>query len=293
MNRLACMLAFVETVEAGSFTAASPALGLTAPMVGRQVRALEDHLRVSLLTRTTRRHSLTEAGRRYFERCKTLLAELDAAEDNVASLREGPRGLLRVDAPVTFGSTCLAPVLADYLAANPEMRVDLTLNNRVVDLVEEGYDAVIRTGVLPDSRLMSRALSPFPLMACAAPTYLERHGEPQTLDDLEHHACLRFRPGAPHDVWTFVGEGGSLATVKVSGPFSSNSGHALRAAAVAGMGITLQAAALLEDDVRSGALRTVLAGMTPKPLPMHVLFPVGRPVLPKLRSFLDFMTERF
>lgn len=293
MDRLACMATFKRVVEAGSFAAASQSLGLTAPMIGRQVKALEDHLGVQLLTRTTRRHSLTEAGRLYVERCRAVLAELEAADESVAKIRSAPRGLLRIDAPVTFGSTCLAPALGDYLASHPEMRVELTLNNRVVDLVEEGYDIVFRTGDLPDSGLISRALAPYVLVACAAQSYIERSGEPDVPDDLRRHACLTFRPGAVHDVWTFVNETGQVSRVEVSGPFTSNSGQALRAAALAGVGIALQPATLLQDDLRAGRLRPVLRPWKPRTLPMHVLYPASHSQLPKLRSFLDFIAERF
>jgi DNA-binding transcriptional LysR family regulator len=293
MDRLTHLQTFVRVVEMGSFAAASEFLGLTPAMVGRQVRALEDHLGAQLLNRTTRRHSLTEAGRIYFERAKAVLEELEAADESVARMRAVPRGLLRVDAPVTFGSTCLAPAMADFLAVFPEIRVELTLNNRIVDLVEEGYDVVFRTGDLPDSGLMARALSPYQLVACAAPSYLEQRGEPTEPGDLEQHACLGFRPGAPNEVWTFLDSEERQSAVRVSGPFSSNNGHTLRMAAIAGAGIILQAEALLLEDIKAGRLVRVLPRMRPKSLPMHVLFPPSRLVVPKLRSFLDFVADRF
>jgi len=295
MDRLKCMSVFVRVVEAGSFAAVAETAGMTAPMVGRHVRALEDALGTQLLSRTTRRQSLTEAGRIYYERSKSILADLAAADESVAQMRVVARGTLRIDAPVTFGSACLAPALPDYLAAYPEVRVELTLNNRLVDLVEEGYDAVIRTGDLPDSGLIARALAPYRLVVCASPDYLARRGMPQHPDDLVSHACLGFHPGFAFDIWSFedAKAGPLVIKVKVSGPLSTNHGQALREAALGGAGIILQPEALLQDELVSGGLIRLLDANPPRPLPMHVLYSPTRAVTPKLRSFLDFVTERF
>jgi len=260
MDRLKCMSVFVRVVEAGSFVAVADSVGMTAPMVGRHVRALEDDLGAQLLSRTTRRQSLTEAGAIYYERSKSILADMEAADESVARMRSVARGTLRVDAPVTFGSARLAPALPHYLAAHPEVRVELTLNNRVVDLVEEGYDAVIRSGDLPDSGLMARALAPYRLIACASPEYLERRGVPRHPDDLTSHACLGFHPGFAFDTWSF--EGGMneppVIKVKVNGPLSTNHGHALREAALGGAGIILQPEALVEGQRQPGSTSTKL-----------------------------------
>ena len=262
-------------------------------MVGRHIRMLEDHLGVQLITRTTRRQSLTEAGRIFYDRSKVVLGELAAAEQSVAELRSVPRGLLRVDAPVTFGAHQLAPVLHEYLRRCPEVRVELTLNNRLVDLVEEGYDAVIRVGQLPDSGLISRALAPYRLIACAAPSYLAHRGHPQLPADLSSHACLGFHPGSPVDSWTFQDRNGQSITVRVSGPLISNNGQALLATALSGAGILLQAEGLVAAEIAAGRLVVVLEHFAPRPLPMHVLFSVARAPNPKLRTFLDFLSERF
>jgi len=294
MDRLKCMSVFVRVVEAGSLAAVAESVGMTAPMVGRHVRALEDDLGAQL-RRTTRRQSLTEAGRIYYERSKSILADLEAADESVARMRSVARGTLRVDAPVTFGSPRPAPALPDYLAAHPEVRVELTLNNRVVDLVEEGYDAVIRTGDLPDSGLMARALAPYRLVACASREYLEQRGVPRRPDDLTSHACLGFHPGFAFDTWSFQGGAGQppVIKVKVNGPLSTNHGHALREAALCGAGVILQSEALVEADLASGRLTRLLEDNPPQPLPMHILYSPTRAVTPKLRSFLDFVTERF
>jgi DNA-binding transcriptional LysR family regulator len=259
------------------------------------VRALEDLLGTQLLNRTTRRHSLTEAGRIYYERSKAILADLEAADESVALMRSVSRGVLRIGAPVIFGSACLAPALPDYLAANPEVRVEMTLNNRVLDLLDEGYDAVIRTGPLPDSGLIARALAPYRLVACATPAYLARYGTPSHPKDLVAHSCLGFHPGAAFDTWSFAGQGpdDDVIQVQVSGPMSANSGQALREAALGGVGIVLQAEALLAPDLTAGRLVKVLEQYPPQALPLSVLYSPTRAITPKLRSFLDFLTAQF
>jgi DNA-binding transcriptional LysR family regulator len=267
---------------------------MTAPMVGRHVRALEDNLGAQLLNRTTRRHFLTEAGRIYYERSKEILADLEAADASVARMRSVPRGVLRVGAPVIFGSALLAPALPDYFAANPEVRVELTLNNRVLDLLDEGYDLVIRTGALPDSGLIARRLAPYRLVACAAPAYLAKNGVPTCPGDLGAHSCLGFHPGVAFDTWSFTDRhSGDDISVRVSGPMVANDGHALRAAALGGVGIVLQAEALLAPDLASGRLVKVLENYTARALPAHALYSPTRAITPKLRSFLTFLTARF
>jgi len=295
MDRLKCISVFVQVVEAGSFAAVAEPFGMTAPMIGRHVRALEDHLGTPLLNRTTRRHSLTEAGRIYYERSKTILAELKAADESVALMRSVPRGVLRVGAPVIFGSACLAPALSEYFATNPEVRVEMTLNNRVLDLLEEGYDVVIRTGALPDSGLIARALAPYKLVACASPAYLAQHGTPLHPDDLTSHACLGFHPGAAFDTWSFTGQGpgDQVIPVRVSGPMSTNNGQALRQAALGGIGIVLQAEALLLPDIATGRLVKVLEKYPPRALALSALYSPTRVITPKLKSFLDFLTANF
>ncbi len=262
-------------------------------MVGRQIRLLEEHLGTQLLVRTTRRHSQTEAGRVFYERAKAVLAELDGAEQSVAALRIAPRGLLRVDAPVTFGVHQLAPVLPEYLRRYPEVRVDLTLNNRLVDLVEEGIDAAIRVGDLSDSGLIARPLAPYRLITCAAPAYLALRGRPQTPQELATHACLGFHPGSLTDAWTLQDPNGDPITVRVAGPMASNNGEALLGAAVGGAGIILQAEALVAREIEAGTLVPILEEYQPKALPMHVLYSANRQISPKLRSFVDFLSERF
>lgn len=295
MDRLKCMQIFVHVVEQGSFAAVADPFGMSAAMVGRHVRSLEDALGEQLLNRTTRRHALTEAGRIYYEKAKSILADIDAADESVALTKSVSRGVLRVGAPVGFGSTCLAPCLHAYLAANPEVQIELTLNNRVLDLMEEGYDLVIRTGDLPDSGLILRALKPYGLVAVASPAYLKQHGAPQHPNDLTMHSCLGFRPGVANETWSFQDKRDkkSVLTVPVSGVLVANDAQTLRHAALNGLGVILQAEAMLEDDLRSGQLVRVIEGFDPKPLPLQMLYSPSRSVTPKLRSFLDFMILHF
>lgn len=295
MDRLKCMEVFVSVVEAGSFAAVAERFSMTAPMIGRHVRSLEDTLGTQLLNRTTRRHSLTEAGRIYYERSKEILAELEAADASVARMQTIPRGVLRVGAPVIFGSACLAPVLPKFFAANPEVRVEMTLNNRVLDLLDEGYDLVIRTGTLPDSGLIARSLAPYRLGACASPEYLAANGTLSHPEDLASHSCLGFHPGSTFDTWSFTGpqSDDDVISVQVTGPMATNDGQALREAALGGVGIVLQAEALLSPDLKAGRLVKVLEQYSPQALPMSALYSPTRAITPKLRSFLDFLTSQF
>jgi DNA-binding transcriptional LysR family regulator len=238
---------------------------------------------------------LTEAGQIYYERSTAILADLLAADESVAKLRAEPRGVLKIGAPVNFGSAYIAPVLPQYLKANPEVRVDLTLNNRVVDLLEEGYDLVIRTGALPDSGLIARAIAPYQLIACASPEYIEAHGMPEYPSDLASHSCLGFRPGTTRETWTFTGQGGSSEKTKVpvKGPLAANDGQTLRQAALGGVGIILQAEALLRQDLAQGRLIRVLEHYQSPALPAHLLYSPTKAIAPKLRSFLDFAVHHF
>ncbi|HTH76903.1 MAG TPA: LysR substrate-binding domain-containing protein, partial [Trinickia sp.] len=208
MDRLTSMAIFAKAAEAGSFAAAGAALGMSSQLVGKHVRALEARYGMQLINRTTRRQSLTEAGRAFYEGCKAVLAEAQAVEALTANLQAVPRGTLRVNAPVSFGAYRLAPALARYLADHPEVQVELTLSDRVVDLVDEGYDAVIRIAPLPDSRMIARPLAPYRLIVCASPAYLAVRGTPRRPEDLADHECLGFaywgRPPEPE--WALTSE---------------------------------------------------------------------------------------
>ncbi len=292
MNKLLSMEVFVAAVETGSFTAAAEVFQISPPMVGKHVRELEGELGVRLLSRTTRRHSLTEIGRQYYERCKFILGEIKAAEAGTEAMRASPRGKLRINAPVSFGSMKLAPALAEYLAAYPEVAIDLTLNDRVVDLVDEGYDAAIRIGDLADSSLVARRLAPYRMMICASPEYLDRSGMPATPADLASHQCLGFSHWNKRSGWRLPGsDAGELAMRKSR--FQSNNGQALRTMALAGFGVVMQPEVLLGEDVAAGRLVEILEDFWPSPLPMHLLYPRDRQAVPKLTTFIEFMLAKF
>ena len=209
MDRLTSMAIFVKAADLGSFTAAAAATGLSSQMVGKHVGALEERLGAELIRRTTRRQSLTAIGQAFYERCRIILAEADAADALAADLATTPRGRLRINAPVTFGACCLAPLVGRFLEDYPDVSVELVLSDGYVDLVDEGYDAVIRLGDLADTSLVARALRPHRLVACAAPSYLARRGAPAVPEDLAEHDCLAFvyASGLPFAQWPFQRDG--------------------------------------------------------------------------------------
>lgn len=291
MDRFTSMEVFAKVAETGSFTAAAEALGISGQMVGKHIWMLEEHLGIRLLNRTTRQQSLTGAGKDFLERTRIVLAELEAAEALAAESRARPRGELRVNAPVTFGAFSLAPLLPVYMAENPEVTVRLTLNDRVVDLIDEGYDCVFRAGPLMDSTLMARGLRPLELIACAAPAYLKVNGTPRQPSDLTEHECLGFAGSAIEERWEFSGKDGKVG-VRVRSRFSANNGQALKQAALAGLGIIFQAAELTREDLKSGKLVRVLPKWR-STRPLHLLFAPDRRVTPKLRSFIEFAAARF
>lgn len=192
MDRLSSMAAFVKAAEVGSFAAAADALGMSPQMVAKHVTHLEDRIGTRLLNRTTRRQSLTEIGRSYYERCKLVLADADWADSLAGEARAEPRGRLRVNAPVSFGAKSLVPMIARYLRAHPDVDVDLVLNDRTIDLIEEGFEVAFRIGPLTDSSMTACAIAPFRLVACASPAYLRERGVPTTPADLSGHDCLRY-----------------------------------------------------------------------------------------------------
>ena len=291
MDLLESMKMYVLAVEKGSLSAAAAAGGVSATMAGNHLRMLEQRLGMRLLNRTTRRQYLTAFGEDYYQRCKEILrlvAETDAQAQN---LQLAPAGKLRVTAPVTFGAEALMPALAGYLERHPQVDVDVVLSDRVVDLVEEGCEVAVRIGHLPDSALVARPLAPYRLMICASPAYLARRGTPASPDALSGHECLAFSTAALAH-WRLTGQDGELY-VPVAGRVQVNNGQALRVAAVHGMGIVLQPAILLEEDVRAGRLVQLFPQHALPSRPMSLVYLQDRYRSPKVRSFVDFMSERF
>ena len=289
MDRLASMAAFVKATDLGSFAAAAGALEMSPQMVAKHVTYLEDRLGTRLLNRTTRRQSLTEIGRTYYERCKLVLAEVDAADSLAHDARAAPRGLLRVSAPVTFGAQRLVPLVTRYLRRHPEVEMDLVLSDRTVDLVEDGYEAAFRIGPLADSGLIARPLAPFRTVACASPAYLRERGAPASPSDLVGHECLS-RPGVAE--WRFIKDGRTQET-RIRSRLRLNDAKALFPAAIDGFGIVLVAEDLVRDALASGQLARVLPGYEAPSRPMHLVFLADRRQTPKLRSFIDAAVEEF
>lgn len=292
MDRLISMSIFARAVELGSFSAAATVFNMSPQLVGKHVRTLEQQLGVQLLKRTTRRQHLTEIGAGYYERVKAILAEVSAADSLVANALARPSGLLRVNAPVTFGIHALTPRLVDYMAAYPDVQVELSLANGYVDAMEEGIDIVFRVGELQDSSRIARRLAPYRLILRAAPAYLSAHRAISFPADLAHHVCLGFPYGEPRNHWTFDGPGG-LETVQVANRLTIDSGEALLVAARAGAGLMLQPAELVEPELAAGTLARVLPGYTALPRPFHLLYAPDRQMTPKLRSFIDFCVRAF
>jgi DNA-binding transcriptional LysR family regulator len=292
LDRLTSMSVFICAADKRSFTAAAEVFGISVTMVGKHVRFLEERVGAKLLNRTTRRQSLTEIGRIYHERCKQLLADADAADACVDEMRASPRGLLKVHAPVSFGSQRLAPALASYLRRHPQVEVDLALHDRTVDLVEEGYEAAIRIGPLADSSLIARALKPYRMWLCAAPGYLSETGAPKTPQDLARHNCLGFAYWQKKNIWR-LRKSERTENVQVKGRLTVNNGQALRTAAIEGLGIIMQPEVLVGDDVAAGRLVRLLPDYELPSRPMHLVYLADRRPTPKLRSFIDFIVESF
>lgn len=290
MDKLRGMETFVAVVECGSFTGAAARLEMSAVMVGKYIALLEGQLGTRLLERNTRRQSLTDAGRVYFDEARRVLEQVANAERSVERLRLAPAGTLRVSAPVSFGASIIAPLTASFLQAWPEVRVELDLTNRMVDLVDEGIDLAIRIGDIQRTDLVAKYLAPYRMAICAAPDYLARHGTPQTPADLAGHQCLS------HTVWTARNEWRLPGTAeevrwKRDAVLRCNDGYALRMAAVAGAGLLLQPEVLLAEDLANGRLVRILQNYTPEPRPIHLLWHQDLRPLPKLTRFVEHLLK--
>lgn len=289
MDRLTGMRVFCAVVEAESFTAAANRLEMARSMVTKHVGALEEHLGVRLLNRTTRRVSRTEAGHAYYERCRELLVELDEMDAAAHELVERPRGLLKVSAPVSFGVRHLGPAVAGFMALHPELRVDLQVNDRVIDLLEEGFDLAIRIGRLADSSLVARPLATTRMLLCASPAYLALHGAPTVPADLATHRCLAYSLLSTRDEWRLTARDGSTAEVRVPWTLRANNGDVLREAALQGQGIILQPHFLVGDALREGSLVEVLPGWGAGTLTVSAVYPHRRHLSAKVRGFVEHL----
>ncbi|SCX31130.1 LysR family transcriptional regulator [Agrobacterium rosae] len=294
MDRFSSMAVFVKASDLGSFAATADAMGMSPQMVAKHIVFLEDRLGTALLHRTTRRQSLTDVGRIFYDRCKQLLSDVEAAESVALDMRSQPKGLLRVNAPMTFGAYSLAPFVTRYLDRYPDMQIDLTLNDRFVDPFEEGFEVMVRIGEVEDLSLIALPLAPYRLIACASPDYLIRRGTPRTPLDLEQHDCLAYGDG-PSSVpcrWQFT-RSDRCEEVRISGRIRSNDWKALLHASIAGYGITLGPESVLNAEISAGRLVQVLPDHDGPSRPMHVIYPAGRRPTAKVRSFVEALTDEF
>lgn len=294
LDRVTGMQVFVQVAALGSLSAAARALGMSQTMVTKHIGAIEERLGVKLVHRTTRRLTLTEAGRRYLDAAERILAELEEAEAVASADRFEARGTLRVNAPVSFGMREIAPLLPDFAKANPAVTIDLGLNDRVVDMIEEGWDLVIRIGNLAETTMVARKLAPCRTALCAAPAYLAAKGTPRTVADLKNHNCLGYTlsRSVGSDRWSFGPDG--AVTVPIRGNLRANNGDVLVAAAVAGQGLIYQPTFLVNSEIRARRLVSITLDHPTIEYPgIFAMYPPDRRPPAKVRAFIDFVAQRF
>lgn len=291
MDSLTDIAVFVQVVDSGSFTAAAERLQLSKSVVSKYVTRLENQLGSRLLNRTTRRLSLTESGQVFYERGQRGLRELEEAKAAVSSLQDAPRGTLRLNTPMSFGLLHIAPALPAFLERYPELSVDMNLDDRKVDLVEEGFDLAIRISELPDSSLVARRLGPCRHVVCASPAYLQRHGIPRTPDDLRMHNIIAYKLQQSANDWHFLTPDGQPVSVTVSGSVQMNNSLAVREALLGNVGITRTPTFVVGPDIKAGKLQVVLSNYQSLEISIYVVYPQRRHLSPKVRAFIDFMAD--
>ncbi|GAA4650777.1 LysR family transcriptional regulator [Kistimonas scapharcae] len=291
MDQLNAMRAFVRVIQSGGFSAAARDHNTSQATMSKQVAALEARLGVKLLTRSSRDHSLTQVGAEYYEKCLDILNELDEADSRARSQSRYPRGGLKISVPVVFGHKVIAPLMAEFITLYPDVTVDLELTDKQVDLIAEGVDVAIRAQKLEDSSLVARSLFSNPMMVCASPDYLERHGIPKKPQDLKHHQCIIFSWLKNRESWHFFYHGKEI-TVSVKGPIQSNNGDAILSMVLSGIGIAEVPYWLAEEYLKSGKLLQVMENYRSRSVPFNVVYPQNRFVPLKVRCFVEFIREK-
>ncbi len=281
MDQLQTMRTFIKVVEEGSFSQAAEKLKISPQLASKYVNQLEAHLGVRLLNRTTRRQHLTEAGSAYFQRAQQVVADIEDMELQLSDLQQTARGELRISAPVSFSMHYLAPLLYDFQRQYSGVSIDLQLNDRKVDIIDEGFDIALRIGKLSSSSLVAKRLAPVRMMYCASPQYLAEHGTPQNLDELESHHYLHY---------SYMDESKTPSAIS---KLRSNNGDVLTAAARAGAGIIVQPTFIVADAIRSGDLVPILQNYEPEPLGLYLVFAHRQLLASKVRSFIDFAEGYF
>lgn len=291
MDQLNAMRAFVRVVQTGSFSAAGRDMNTTQTTISKKIAALEKKLGVKLLIRSSRNHALTPSGSQYFEQCVAILDELDEVEARVRSEVASPRGVIRIAAPVAFGRLVIASHIAEFFSLYPEIKVDLVLSDKHVDMITDGIDLAIRAKTLEDSSLVARHLFNNPMMLLASPTYLARYGIPKQPEELKQHNCLIFSNMKSVNVWRFIKDGKEEA-VTVSGNFQSDNGDVLLETALAGIGIVRLPNWMVNTHIKSGALKEIMSDYSGQTLPFNAIYPQNRYTPLKVRCFVDFIKEK-
>jgi DNA-binding transcriptional LysR family regulator len=292
MDRLTAMTAFIRCVERGSFSAVAREMNTTQPTVSKLIASLERRLAGKLFARSTRQLALTAEGQHFYEQCRTIVDAVESAEGSFKTGREQIAGMLHVATSVGFGRTQVMSRMRAFMQRYPLLRVDLQLNDRFIDLVEEGIDVAFRIGELKESGLIARRIGTTFRVTAGAPAYFKLHGEPSTPEDLGAHNCILYTGLATANAWPYS-RSGRDRSVRVSGNFQSNSAEAVRAATLSGIGIALSPIWLFGDDIRAKRLKVVLTDYQPKPLPIHAVSPANRRYSAKVNAFVDFFRAAF
>jgi DNA-binding transcriptional LysR family regulator len=290
MDRLTSLTAFVRVVDSGGFSAAGRRLNMSTTMVSNHVQALEERLGARLLHRTTRKVSLTEVGKAYYDRATQILADIEQADDIAGALQSTPRGTLRIYT-ATHIVPFVAPVVAEFLRSYPDVKIDLNMGERIIDIIDEGFDVAIRLTPPPDSTLIVRSLATWRHVLCCSPAYLEKHGRLKQLSELSEHNCVRHVLYPFGDEWHFVDRKGLPATVRVSGNLITNSGEMLRRAVLDGIGVSLAAGFIVQDDLEEGRLVRLLPEYRPVELSMNAVYPHRHHLSAKVRTFIDMLAH--
>ena len=288
MDTLTAMAVFRRVVEAGSFSAVSREMGLSQPTVSKHVASLEQRLGTKLLNRSTRQIHLSETGHEYYDRCIQILDELAEAETSVGRGQSLPTGTIRVNTPIVFGQMHVVPHLWKFLAQYPDLKIDLAMEDRFVDLVKEGIDVAIRVGQLKDSTLIAQKLGDIPRVTVASPDYLAAHGEPGKLTDLKLHECLVYTLLTTRNEWHFISKQGE-EKVRVKGRFCANNPDAIRQAVLNHQGVAVVPLWLINNEYKQGQLKSILNQYKPTPLEVHAIYPERRFVPQKVRCFIDYL----
>lgn len=292
MDKLEAMNVLVKVVASGSFAEAARRLGVTRSAISKAITQLEQELGARLLDRTTRRVTPTEAGLAYYERCLAILAQISETEAQISRLHDEPKGVLKVNGPMSFGTLYLGSAVADFMDRYKDLKVELTLTDRVIDPLEEGVDVTVRIGAMVDSSLIARRISSARVLLVASPDYIARHGAPKVPADLTSHKCLHYGHTTTVPRWQLT-ENGDPISVTVAACLSSNNGDTLRDAAVKGIGIARLPSFIIGSDIAAGRLVVVLPEYPPQDVTIHALYAPNRFLAAKSRVFIDFLVERF